>query len=158
MTPEILPTFPPRPSFYHRISGPSHRHGPSFLLPLVAGAGLSPSPCLRLPRPFPAPPSPLDARRGGPQRSSAPRRGCVYLHACSQPHPRLSAATRCPCALPWGKEGRLSARCCILQLLPCISSAVSVCVPGEISANTASRKRGKVGVQSASTVLGPLIP
>lgn len=69
--------------------------------PLVAGAGLSPSPCLRLPRPFPAPPSPLGARRrAGRQRSLIPAEGCVCLPACPPPHPRLSPATRCPWALP----------------------------------------------------------
>lgn len=59
MSPELLPTFPPRPSFYHRISGPSHRHGPSFLLPLLRELGSLPppasgSPAHSLHRPHPS--------------------------------------------------------------------------------------------------------
>ncbi|XP_039946956.1 uncharacterized protein LOC120765829 [Hirundo rustica] len=42
--------------------------------PLVAGAVLSPSPCLRLPRPFPAPPSPLGLGARLPGAPQAPRR------------------------------------------------------------------------------------
>lgn len=58
MSPQLLATFPPRPSFYHSISGPSHRHSPSLLLPslreldsLPPPASGSPAPSLRRPHP-----------------------------------------------------------------------------------------------------------
>ncbi|XP_037981505.1 zinc finger protein ZFPM1-like [Motacilla alba alba] len=99
------PYFSPAPLFlsqHFRTIPPTRSLLPP---PLVAGAGLSPSPCLRLPRPFPAPPSPLRARRRAGRQRSPHRRGCVCLHACPPPHPRLSPATRCPWALPWGEGG-----------------------------------------------------
>lgn len=79
-----LPTFPPLPSFYHRISGPSHRHGSSFLLPALRELGSLPRPAssssahsLRRPRPL--------MRCSLPRRTTArpsPSEGCVYLHVC----------------------------------------------------------------------------
>lgn len=86
MSPEPLPTFPPRLSFYHRISGPSHRHGPSFLLPSLRELGSLPPPAPCSPAPFLHRPRPsMLAAEEDPQRSPIPRRAaCICMHV---PHP-----------------------------------------------------------------------
>lgn len=137
MSPELLPTFPPRPSFYHSISGPSHRHGPSFLLPslreldsLPPPASGSPAPSLRRPRPS------VLAEQAG----SAPRapRG-VRVPACVSPSPAPavsgSQVSLCP-AVGARRGGSQPAVAFCNRFLA--SPRESMCVPGEISATTAS--------------------
>lgn len=149
------PYFSPAPLFlsqHFRTIPPTRSLLPP---PLVAGAGLSPSPCLRLPRPFPAPPSPLGARRAGRQRSPSPPRGACPCMRVPQPS---SSCLRQPGVLVpcrGGKEGRLSARRCILQSLPCLSSGVNVCARGNLCNHGFLKKGEGVGERSASSALSP---
>lgn len=150
MSPELLPTFPPRPSFYHSISGPSHRDGPSFLLPSLRELDSLPPPASGYPAPSLHRPRPSVSVLAAEQGASAPQTpACISVRV---PHPIPGCLQR-PGVLVLcrgGKEGWLSSRWCILQLLPCLSSGV--CVLGEISATTASCKRGRVW----ESVLHPL--
>lgn len=85
MSPALLTTFPPRPSFYHRISGPSHRHGPSLLRSLRERGSLPPpapgSPALSLHRPRPS-------MRSAEEVPSSPQPlGGVRVFECMSPTP-----------------------------------------------------------------------
>lgn len=149
------PYFSPAPLFlsqHFRTIPPTRSLLPP---PLVAGAGLSPSPCLRLPRPFSAPPSPLGSRRAGRQLSPSPPRGACPCMRVPQPSPSCLRQPGVLVLCRGGKERRLSARRCILQSLPCLSSGVNVCARGNLCNHGFLQKGEGVGERSASSALSP---
>lgn len=143
---ELLPTFPPRSSFYHGISGPSHRHGPSFLLPPLPEPGSrpppasgSPAPSLRRPRPS------VPAAERVPAR---PRGGAGAAVHAAHPVPGRPQEPGILAASPGGGGDRPAGG--FLRLLPRIASGAGVSarvcgVPGEISAKNALLREGEGG-------------
>lgn len=151
------PYFSPAPLFlsrHFRTIPPTRSLLPP---PLVAGAGLSPSPCLRLPRPFPAPPSPLGARRrAGPQRSANPAEECVYLHASPHPIPGCLQQPGVLVLCRGGKERWLSLAVAFCKCFPASPrESVCVCARGNLCNHGFPQKGEGVGERSASSVLSP---
>lgn len=100
MTPELLPTFPPRSSFYHGISGPSHLHGPSFLLPPLQKPGSRPPPASRSPAPSPHRPRPSALAAEKVLGAASPADGCAS--PCVYPCPIPAVCVRPdPCRFAW---------------------------------------------------------
>lgn len=151
MSPALLTTFPPAPLFLSqdfRTIPPTRSLPP----PLVAGTGLSPSPCFWLPRPFPAPPSPVDALRGGgTEQSAAPRRGtCIRMHV---PHP-IPGCLQQPGVLALCRGGRNGDCQPAVAFCSCFlaSLGVSVCIcqGKSLQIRLPAKGEGRVGAWSSS--------
>lgn len=114
--------------------------------------------------PLPPAPPPLPCTALAPRCSPLSRPpalpkplGGVRVSACGSPtpSPAVSSGQVSLCFAMWGRRGGCQPAVAFLQLLPCLSSGVSVCARGNLCKHGFLQKGEGVGERSASSVLSP---